>query len=74
MNSAPNLSGSRLPAHTVPIKYVFQELEKGGVVCDKREPNGIQVAPVPLYNSFHDVYKFINLFGSAFEFAETKYS
>eukprot|EP00073_Rattus_norvegicus_P022035 XP_006234200.1 PREDICTED: kynureninase isoform X1 [Rattus norvegicus] len=42
-------------------KGVFKELEKRGVVCDKREPEGIRVAPVPLYNSFHDVYKFIRL-------------
>lgn len=40
--------------------------------CDKRDPNGIRVAPVPLYNSFHDVYKFINLFISALDSAETK--
>lgn len=57
---------------SVPMKYVFQELEKRGVVCDKREPNGIRVAPVPLYNSFHDVYKFINLLTSTLDSAETK--
>ncbi|XP_008583146.1 PREDICTED: kynureninase [Galeopterus variegatus] len=49
---------------SVPNKDVFQELEKRGVVCDKRDPNGIRVAPVPLYNSFHDVYKFISLLTS----------
>ncbi|XP_060482153.1 kynureninase isoform X1 [Panthera onca] len=57
---------------SIPIKYVFQELEKRGVVCDKRDPDGIRVAPVPLYNSFHDVYKFINLLASALDSAETK--
>ncbi|XP_036110554.1 kynureninase isoform X2 [Molossus molossus] len=59
---------------SVPIKYVFQELEKRGVMCDKREPSGIRVAPVPLYNSFHDVYKFINLLKSALDSAERKHS
>ncbi|KAJ8789869.1 hypothetical protein J1605_021567 [Eschrichtius robustus] len=59
---------------SIPIKYIFQELEKRGVVCDKRDPNGIRVAPVPLYNSFHDVYKFINLLISALDSAETKSS
>ncbi|XP_057601715.1 kynureninase [Hippopotamus amphibius kiboko] len=59
---------------SIPIKYVFQELEKRGVVCDKRDPNGIRVAPVPLYNSFHDVYKFISLLISALDSAETKNS
>uniref|UniRef100_A0A667GI47 Kynureninase n=1 Tax=Lynx canadensis TaxID=61383 RepID=A0A667GI47_LYNCA len=57
---------------SIPIKYVFQELEKRGVVCDKRDPDGLRVAPVPLYNSFHDVYKFINLLASALDSAETK--
>lgn len=40
--------------------------------CDKREPDGIRVAPVPLYNSFHDVYKFIKILASALDSAETK--
>ncbi|KAF6114375.1 kynureninase [Phyllostomus discolor] len=59
---------------SVPITYVFQELEKRGVVCDKREPNGIRVAPVPLYNSFHEVYKFINLFNAALDASKEKSS
>uniref|UniRef100_A0A2K6MB11 Kynureninase n=1 Tax=Rhinopithecus bieti TaxID=61621 RepID=A0A2K6MB11_RHIBE len=56
---------------SVPNKDVFQELEKRGVVCDKRNPNGIRVAPVPLYNSFHDVYKFTSLLTSILDSAET---
>ncbi|XP_049743081.1 kynureninase [Elephas maximus indicus] len=56
---------------SAPMKYVFQELEKRGVVCDKREPNGIRVAPVPLYNSFHDVYKFVSLLISVLDSTET---
>jgi kynureninase len=36
----------------------FTALERGGVVCDFREPNVIRAAPVPLYNSFHDVWRF----------------
>ncbi|XP_006768721.1 PREDICTED: kynureninase [Myotis davidii] len=59
---------------SVPMQSIYQELEKRGVVCDKREPNGIRVAPVPLYNSFHDVYKFINLLNSALEAAERKHN
>ncbi|XP_039351051.1 kynureninase isoform X4 [Mauremys reevesii] len=50
---------------SVPIKSVFKELEKRGVACDMREPNALRVAPVPLYNSFHDVHRFIEILGSA---------
>lgn len=39
-------------------KEVFSALTKQGVVADWREPNVIRVAPVPLYNSFEDVWKF----------------
>ncbi|XP_077791913.1 kynureninase isoform X2 [Podarcis muralis] len=50
---------------SVPIKDIFKELEKRGVACDIREPNALRVAPVPLYNSFHDVHRFIEILGSA---------
>jgi kynureninase len=33
----------------------------GNVVCDFREPNVIRVAPVPLYNTFHEVWQFAQL-------------
>jgi kynureninase len=39
-------------------KEIFNELTKQGVLSDWREPNVIRVAPVPLYNSFEDVYRF----------------
>ena len=39
-------------------KMIFDELTKQGVFADWREPNVIRVAPVPLYNSYEDVYRF----------------
>ena len=39
-------------------KEVFEALKQNGVLADWREPNVIRVAPVPLYNSFEDVWKF----------------
>lgn len=42
-------------------KDVHQRLEAGGVSCDWREPNVIRVAPVPLYNTFEEVARFVHL-------------
>ncbi|MEO6334659.1 MAG: kynureninase [Pyrinomonadaceae bacterium] len=39
-------------------KGLFNSLTSSGVFADWREPNVIRVAPVPLYNSFADVYSF----------------
>jgi kynureninase len=39
-------------------KELFQKLTDAGVISDWREPNVIRCAPVPLYNSFEDVYRF----------------
>ena len=39
-------------------KDLFNEIAKRGVIVDWREPDVIRVAPVPLYNSYLDVYNF----------------
>ena len=42
-------------------REVFHELEESGVSCDWRYPNVIRVAPVPLYNSFTDIFRFVEI-------------
>jgi kynureninase len=38
---------------------IQRKLLARGVVCDFREPNVVRAAPVPLYNTFHDVWRFV---------------
>jgi kynureninase len=42
-------------------KSLFKAISDKGVIADWREPDVIRVAPVPLYNSFLDVYKFAEI-------------
>lgn len=39
-------------------RAVFESLTQQGVIADWREPNVIRVAPVPLYNTFEDIFRF----------------
>jgi kynureninase len=38
-------------------REVFNRLTENGVIADWREPNVIRIAPVPLYNTYEDVYR-----------------
>jgi kynureninase len=40
-------------------RRVYAALEKSGYICDWREPDIIRVAPVPLYNTFEEVWHFV---------------
>ena len=42
-------------------REVFDALTENGVVADWREPNVIRIAPVPLYNTFEDCYRFYDI-------------
>ncbi len=42
-------------------KRLFKAVSERGVIADWREPDVIRVAPVPLYNSFTDVFRFAEI-------------
>jgi kynureninase len=46
-------------------KKIFDAIEVNGVTGDWRYPNVIRVAPVPQYNSFEDVYQFVQILTDA---------
>jgi kynureninase len=47
-------------AHEHP-KELFKKLQAAAVQCDFREPNVIRAAPTPLYNTFHEVWRFAEI-------------
>jgi len=59
---SPDERGCQLSilAHEHP-KELHKELIAAGVKCDFREPNVIRVAPTPLYNTFHEVWRFARI-------------
>jgi len=42
-------------------KSLFEKITEKGVIADWREPDVIRVAPIPLYNSYEDVYHFTDI-------------
>lgn len=46
-------------------KPLFDKLTAAGVIADWREPNVIRIAPVPMYNSFEDCFRFGEILSSA---------
>ncbi len=55
----PDAQGCQLSLRVIEgARETFRRLEHLGVVGDFREPDVIRVAPVPLYNSFHEVWRF----------------
>jgi kynureninase len=65
--SNPAERGAQLSALLKPglLDQVLHYLEENGVVVDERKPDVLRIAPAPLYNSFHDIHRFIIIFHAA---------
>lgn len=61
----PSQRGCQLSLQvTSKAQELVESLTEQGVVCDFRRPDVIRVAPVPLYNSFEDIAKFVAILRS----------
>ena len=65
--SDPNERGAQLSVRLDPglLEGVMAELESAGVVVDERKPDVIRVAPAPLYNTYIEVWEFVQIFKAA---------
>jgi kynureninase len=57
--SDPERRGAQISIALNDAANVVAKLGKRGVVIDCRQPNIVRVAPVPLYNTFTDVFRFV---------------
>ena len=48
-------------------RQIFDRIVAAGVFADWREPDVIRLAPVPLYNTFEEVFRFGEIFRKAIE-------
>jgi kynureninase len=67
--SDPAARGTQLSVLLKPgrLETLSDMLEDAGIVADKRKPDVIRVAPVPLYNTYEDVWRFVQIFEQALE-------
>ncbi|EAS33333.2 kynureninase [Coccidioides immitis RS] len=65
--SDPEARGAQLSVLLKPglLDSVFSHLVDNGVILDERKPDVIRVAPAPLYNTFTDVWDFVQIFFDA---------
>jgi kynureninase len=62
----PSERGAQLSIRVIHSdRSLFEEISKQGVIADWREPDVIRIAPAPLYNSFMDVYQFVQILKEA---------
>ena len=66
----PEQRGCQLSLRTGPKgRRVHEHLSEHGIWCDWREPDVIRVAPVPLYNRFTDVHRFVEVMAKGMDSA-----
>lgn len=65
--SNPKERGAQLSLLLKPglLQKVASRLQEAAIVCDKREPGVVRVAPAPLYNTFSEVWLFVEQFRAA---------
>jgi kynureninase len=70
--SDPSARGTQLSVLLKPgrLDTLSEMLEEAGIVADKRKPDVIRVAPVPLYNTYEEVWNFVQIFKAALEKCE----
>ncbi len=67
----PEERGCQLSIRTLKNgKALHNHLTQYGVICDWREPDVIRIAPVPLYNTFLDVWQFARILANAAKLPE----
>lgn len=54
----------RVKSGRISGRAIYQTLLDEGLVCDWREPDVIRAAPVPLYNQFFEVHRFVDSLAS----------
>jgi len=60
-----NDRGAQLSIRIDGGRDVFETLKSRGVACDWREPGVLRMAPVPLYNSYEDIFSAVNALDDA---------
>ena len=58
--------------HSGILEQVLQALEDAGVVVDERKPDVIRVAPTAMYNTFTEVWEFVQIFRTACQKAQSE--
>lgn len=54
----------------VPLRRVYEALQRESVIVDIREPSAMRVAPAPLYNGFRDCWDFVDTLAAVLEEAK----